>query len=285
MAASRFAPHLEKCMGMGRNSWRLATIGSKAGMHNDGDPDDNEAPGDEDWCEPGPAAGSGGRIHHRIAEDMAGPGSSSGLYHGPGRGKRDRNSPRRTKGRNKNNGGQTSSGEPSSHEGSAGTITPPTDLDLLSHEERAYWLAAICGVMSVTSRKICSRSTRCPVHSDAQRKEVRLKWLGGDQPGVSAGHKSSSAVGEDDFHDPLQPEDTHVDIDSFTEGDTAALRESLAQLSGASSPAESVVSTTSSNPSSSISGAQGGRGRGEKRGGRGSRGGKKGGGRQPGSKG
>ena len=75
---------------------------------------------------------------------------------------------------------------------------------------------------------------------------------------------------------------------SFTEGDTAALRESLAQLSGASSPAESVVSTTSSNPSSSISGAQqqGGRGRGDKRGGRGGRGGKKGGGgRQPGSKG
>ena len=30
---------------------------------------------------------------------MAGPGSSSGLYHGPGRRKRDRNSPRRTKGR------------------------------------------------------------------------------------------------------------------------------------------------------------------------------------------
>ena len=91
-------------MGMGRNSSRLAsrrlaTIGSKAGMHNDGDPDDNEAPGDEDWCEPGPTAGSGGRIHHRIAEDMAGPGSSSGLYHGPGRRKRDRNSPRRTKGR------------------------------------------------------------------------------------------------------------------------------------------------------------------------------------------
>ena len=39
---------------------------------------------------------------------------------------------------------------------------------------------------------------------------------------------------------------------SFTEGDTVALRESLAQLSGASSPAESVVST-SSNPSATSS--------------------------------
>merc|ERR1712150_66464 len=39
---------------------------------------------------------------------------------------------------------------------------------------------------------------------------------------------------------------------SFTEGDTVALRESLAQLSGASSPTESVVST-SSNPSAASS--------------------------------
>ena len=65
------------------------------------------------------------------------------------------------KNKNNNNGGQTgSSGEPSSHEGSAGTITPPTDLDLLSLEERTYWLSHICGVMSVTSRKICSRLDR-----------------------------------------------------------------------------------------------------------------------------
>ena len=48
---------------------------------------------------------------------------------------------------------------------------------------------------------------------------------------------------------------------SFTEGDTATLRESLAQLSNASSPAESTIST-SSNPSanSSIRGGGGGSG-------------------------
>ena len=54
-------------MGMGRNSSRLASrrlaTSSKAGTD-----DDNEAPGDEDWIEPGPAAGEwvGGRAR---AED------------------------------------------------------------------------------------------------------------------------------------------------------------------------------------------------------------------------
>merc|ERR550532_803793 len=54
LAASRFAPHLEKCMGMGRNSSRLASrrlataskAGGIGGSGNDNE-DDNEAPGDE----------------------------------------------------------------------------------------------------------------------------------------------------------------------------------------------------------------------------------------------
>eukprot|EP00095_Tigriopus_kingsejongensis_P001546 snap_masked-scaffold424_size175595-processed-gene-0.21 protein:Tk01546 transcript:snap_masked-scaffold424_size175595-processed-gene-0.21-mRNA-1 annotation:"ataxin-7-like protein 3-like isoform x4" len=110
-----------------------------------------------------------------------------------------------------------------------GTITPPAHYDQLTIEERSHWLSTICGVISSTSRKICTRSTRCPVHTDAQRREIRIRWL--------SQHPD---------------EDSHVDIDSFTEGDTAALRESLAQLSGASSPAESTIST-SSNPSVSNS--------------------------------
>ena len=64
MDCPRFAPHLEKCMGMGRNSSRLASrrlaTSSKAGGIGGGgndNEDDNEAPGDEDWIEPGPATG------------------------------------------------------------------------------------------------------------------------------------------------------------------------------------------------------------------------------------
>ena len=50
--------------------------------------------------------------------------------------------------------------------------------DQLTLEERSNLLAKICGVVSASQHhKICTRSTKCPVHSDAQRREVRLRWL------------------------------------------------------------------------------------------------------------
>jgi hypothetical protein len=71
-----------------------------------------------------------------------------------------------------------------------GTITPPAHFDQLSQEDRLHWLSTVCGVLS-SSRKICTRSTRCPIHTDLQRREARIRWL-------------SHAPGE---------EDSHVDID------------------------------------------------------------------------
>lgn len=129
LAASRFAPHLEKCMGMGRNSSRLASRrlannSKESGSGQTGGAEEDDAE-DEDWLEPSRALAAS-------------------------RKKRDKSSPRRNRG----NRGQA-------------------------------------------------------------------RWR-------------------------TNEEEQHVDIDSFTEGDTAALRESLAQLS--SSPAES-TNSTSSNPS------------------------------------
>jgi len=184
LAASRFAPHLEKCMGMGRNSSRLASrrlATSNKESYREGE-EDEEGDGDEDWIEPG-------RLNNRR--------------------KRDKNSPKRNK--------------PLKFRGenTDGLITPPQSYDQLSLDDRRQLLTTACGVSGYNG-KICTRSIKCPAHNDHQRREVRLKWLGG---------------GED-----------HIDIDSLSEGDTAALRESLAQLSNASSPAESTIST-SSNPS------------------------------------
>ena len=104
-----------------------------------------------------------------------------------------------------------------------GSSTPPTSYDNLSLEERRSLLNNVCGVV-IAFNKICLRPIRCSSHMDVQRREVRLKWLAGKQ----------------------EVEDVEMDSD----GDTLALRESLSQLSNASSPAESVVST-SSNPGTS----------------------------------
>ena len=186
LAASRFAPHLEKCMGMGRNSSRvasrrLATTNKDSyrdGGHEEEDDDDDE------WVEPG-------------KKDI--------------RRKRDKNSPRRHK---------SLKYKELKGENSDGMITPPQSYDQLSLEDRRKLLTNVCGV-TMTNNKICLRPTRCGAHTDIQRREVRLKWLGG------------------------KPDLEDLDMDSDT--DTLALRESLSQLSNASSPAESVVST-SSNP-------------------------------------
>jgi len=184
LAASRFAPHLEKCMGMGRNSSRVASRrlansnkdSYREGGHEEEDDDDDE------WVEPGKKEN---------------------------RRKRDKNSPRRNKPL-KFKGGDSQDG----------LITPPQSYDQLSLDERRQLLTTICGV-SAGSSKLCTRSIRCPAHTDFQRREVRLKWLGGGK------------------------HEEEIDVDS--DGDTLALRESLSQLSNASSPAESTVST-SSNP-------------------------------------
>jgi len=188
LAASRFAPHLEKCMGMGRNSSRLASrrlATSNKESYRDVE-EEEEGDGDEDWIEPG-------KINNRR--------------------KRDKNSPKRN----------TKTGLRYKGDNADGLITPPQSYDTLSTDDRRQLLNSICGVVSGYNGKICTRSIKCPAHNDNQRREIRLKWLGG---------------GSDDA----------IDIDSLSEGDTAALRESLAMLSNASSPAESTIST-SSNPS------------------------------------
>ncbi|CAL8310539.1 unnamed protein product [Boreogadus saida] len=53
IAASRFAPHLEKCLGMGRNSSRIANrrivTGNTANNKSESDQEDNDDVNDNDW--------------------------------------------------------------------------------------------------------------------------------------------------------------------------------------------------------------------------------------------
>ncbi len=93
LAASRFAPHLEKCMGMGRNSSRLASrrlaTNSKDSYRESGGHDDEDDAEDEDWIEPNRGGSSGG---------SSGAAGSYGGGSAASRRRRDKNSPRRNRG-------------------------------------------------------------------------------------------------------------------------------------------------------------------------------------------
>ncbi|XP_014811955.1 PREDICTED: ataxin-7-like protein 3 [Calidris pugnax] len=106
IAASRFAPHLEKCLGMGRNSSRIANrrIASSNNMNkSESDQEDNDDINDNDW-----SYGSEKKAKKRKSDK----------------------SPQQ------------------------------------------------CGVISEHTKKMCTRSLRCPQHTDEQRRSVRVYLLG-----------------------------------------------------------------------------------------------------------
>ncbi|WAR04408.1 AT7L3-like protein [Mya arenaria] len=190
LAASRFAPHLEKCMGMGRNSSRIASRRSQKvlkdrltgdGMkHDSGDSEDDY--NDADW-----SLYADKRVKRLKKEKRS-------------------NSPRRHKNSRLKNGSGYST------------------------EEKKTLLMSTCGVISGHTKKMCTRSHKCPQHSDDQRRHVRQFLLG-------------TGVGGED--------DDHVDIDTYVDGDSQSLRESLQweAASNASSPTDS-TSTNNSNSGS-----------------------------------
>ncbi|RMX54090.1 hypothetical protein pdam_00014825 [Pocillopora damicornis] len=166
MAANRFAPHLEKCLGMGRNSSRLARKKNK----------------------------------------------------------RDRgNSPRRAKAPRKNGeAGTPRPGTPSSvHSGelpATRTGLTVAAFEPLGNEEKKSLLSQTCGVISEHTARMCTRSHRCPQHSDEQRQNVRLRLLGYAEFEPIVGRSSLEA-------------DDVIDVDSYEDGDGQALRDTLNRLS------------------------------------------------------
>ncbi|XP_076040337.1 SAGA associated factor 11kDa isoform X2 [Oratosquilla oratoria] len=168
LAASRFAPHLEKCMGMGRNSSRIASRriqnSTKENTTNHLGSDDDD---DDDW------------------------------YIDRKRKKRDRNSPRRSK-NIKVKSESVSSSNNTIDSLSAGTM-----------EDKRHMLGQICGVVSEHTRKMCTRSLRCPQHTSEQRKAIRDQIYGSESTMRAADSTSRSLT---------DSEEVHVDIDSLDDG-------------------------------------------------------------------
>ncbi|KAJ8036080.1 Ataxin-7-like protein 3 [Holothuria leucospilota] len=226
LSASRFAPHLAKCMGMGRNSSRLASkrLAINSGKI-DSDEDDER---DIDWT----------------------------YVLQPPRTRRMKkekpvvNPLKRTKSSKLGKNGDIPSVSSTNSDGS-GNGTAPVKLssggtplyDSLSLEERKRLLLTTCGVISEHTKKMCTKSLRCPQHSEEQRQAVRRYLLGLEIDDRVRLRSDGTVIDSDDIQ---------VDIDTYEDGDGQALRDTLSRLrwetssSGNPSPTDS-TSTTNSN--------------------------------------
>ncbi|KAL3231239.1 hypothetical protein MRX96_023300 [Rhipicephalus microplus] len=140
LAASRFAPHLEKCMGMGRNSSRIASkrIANTGRAESDVDDYDN----DSDW---------------NYLSDRK-----------PAKKRKDKNCPRRIKGKPKN-------GEQASTSSTSGeTSNSISTYESLSMEERKALLTQMCGVISEHTKKNFLLNQATGTHSTDTGDEVHI---------------------------------------------------------------------------------------------------------------
>lgn len=218
VAACRFATHLEKCMGMGRNSSRIASLriaNNSKDLNNYGGvlSDDDD---DVDWS---------------LTNDNK-----------RKRSRKDRNGMIKRSGKQQKHGGAGSSGSGSQRNGETSTVggggtehnvqssneNSPSNYENMSLIDKRALLTQICGVVSEHTKKLCTRSVRCPQHTDDQRKEVRANL-------------ESSSNGQDNLQ---------VDVDTYEESESQNLRDALTRWeregSSHSSPADSASTTSTS---------------------------------------
>ncbi|KAF5903787.1 nucleolar transcription factor 1, partial [Clarias magur] len=175
IAASRFAPHLEKCLGMGRNSSRIASrriASSNNTSKSESDQEDNDDINDNDW--------------------------SYGSEKKPKKRKSDKNpnSPRRSKSLKHKNGELSSSVNPDLYKYN---YSSGISYETLGPEELRFLLTTQCGVVSEHTKKMCTRSQRCPQHTDEQRRGVRVFLLG---PSASTLPDPESVLDNDGYDTP-----------------------------------------------------------------------------------
>ncbi|XP_020560755.1 ataxin-7-like protein 3 isoform X2 [Oryzias latipes] len=174
IAASRFAPHLEKCLGMGRNSSRIANrrlASNNNTSKSESDQEDNDDLNDNDW-----SYGAEKRAKKRKSD-------------------KSQNSPRRSKTLKHKNGelGSSMSADPYKYNYNAGI-----NYEMLGPDEVRSFLTT-CGVISEHTKKMCTRSQRCPQHTDEQRMAVRVFLLGPSAPVLP---EADSVAGPESFDIP-----------------------------------------------------------------------------------
>ncbi|KAK3913644.1 Ataxin-7-like protein 3 [Frankliniella fusca] len=159
LAASRFAPHLEKCMGMGRNSSRIASrrIANNSKETSAAMSEDE----DDEWT-------IGGDRRKKKRD------RSNGNTKKP---TKSLKVDRRNGDSNSSFGGSVSESLGSSSGNNASFDATSAALEAKRPDERRTLLSNICGVVSEHTRKLCTRSLRCPQHTDEQRRALRASVL------------------------------------------------------------------------------------------------------------
>ncbi|XP_061701465.1 ataxin-7-like protein 3 isoform X2 [Syngnathoides biaculeatus] len=209
IAASRFAPHLEKCLGMGRNSSRIASRRLASNNNNvsksESDQEDNDDLNDNDW-----SYGAEKKSKKRKSD-------------------KNQNSPRRSKSLKHKNGdlgsNVTSEAFKFNNYGNAGI-----NYETLGPEEVRSLLTTQCGVISEHTKKMCTRSSLPDATAESDAFELqgdgggaqnlisRLQWE--DSPEISPTDSASSraSTNHSDARRPKKKKRTTLALNSTAGG-------------------------------------------------------------------
>uniref|UniRef100_A0A8C9VH32 Ataxin-7-like protein 3 n=1 Tax=Scleropages formosus TaxID=113540 RepID=A0A8C9VH32_SCLFO len=231
IAASRFAPHLEKCLGMGRNSSRIANrrIASSNNMSkSESDQEDNDDINDNDW-----SYGSEKKAKKRKSD-------------------KNPNSPRRSKSLKHKNGelNNNVNTDPYKYNYNSGI-----SYETLGPEELRSLLTTQCGVISEHTKKMCTRSTLPDVDavvesdgydvSDGQALMNRLQWDGSSDISPSDSASSKASTNNSDSKKPKKKKKPSLGLSSSGTGGTGGGTGGGPGTAGSGSSSQGVLSLPS----------------------------------------
>lgn len=190
VSASRFAPHLEKCMGLGG---RIRIRNVNRSLNDDSNKEREATYGD--------------MVSDNEDEAEWNTGSKRKRKKTNSRLKKPKNSPKKN--------------------GDSAMELSLQSYDHLSGEEKKVLLNKFCGVVSEHTRKICSRSLKCNLHSDEKRKALRIA--------ITSELEGTELM--------------NVDVEGDDDMDSASLKDLMQDNSNTSSPADSASNSNSSSSS------------------------------------
>lgn len=231
IAASRFAPHLEKCLGMGRNSSRIANrriASSNNTSKSESDQEDNDDINDNDW-----SYGSEKKAKKRKSE-------------------KNPNSPRRSKSLKHKNGELSGSVNPDMYKYN---YSSGISYETLGPEELRSILTTQCGVVSEHTKKMCTRSTLPDADTmleneayeppDGQLIMSRLHWDASSDISPSDSASSKASTNNSESKRPKKKKPSTLSLTPAGERDKAQERDRIAGSGSSGSSSQNALGLSS----------------------------------------